>query len=85
MQGLQIYALEVFIVYLVSAPCCATYGRGSGPIFLDDVDCSGSEDSLLDCAHRGISSHNCGHGEDAGVICPCKLLNVSHQVISGTK
>ena len=51
--------------------CCASFGRGTGPIFLDDLSCSGLEASLFDCPHRGIGSHNCGHGEDAGVTCEC--------------
>ena len=48
----------------------ATFGEGGGPIFLDDVNCIGSEIRLADCSHRGIGSHNCYHYEDAGVVCP---------------
>ena len=47
----------------------AYFGRGSGPIHYDDVACTGSETRLADCSHRGIGSHNCGHSEDAGVVC----------------
>ena len=47
----------------------AAFGGGSGPIWLDNVRCSGSEDRLSDCSHSGWANHNCGHGEDAGVIC----------------
>ncbi|XP_074607172.1 uncharacterized protein LOC141860089 isoform X3 [Acropora palmata] len=52
-----------------SAPCCAKYGQGSDPIWLDDVKCSGGEASLFDCNHRDWKKHNCGHYEDANVIC----------------
>ena len=47
----------------------AHYGEGSGPIFLDNVACSGREERLTDCVHNGLLEHNCGHHEDAGVYC----------------
>ena len=45
------------------------FGAGDGPIWLDDVDCNGSEDSIFDCQHRGFGVHNCVHTEDIGIIC----------------
>ena len=45
----------------------ATYGRGIGEIHLDNVQCTGSESSLLACTYASID--NCFHGEDAGVQC----------------
>lgn len=45
----------------------AFYGQGRGSIYLDDVMCNGTEQRLTDC--RASSTHNCVHGEDAGVTC----------------
>ncbi|XP_058527083.1 deleted in malignant brain tumors 1 protein [Ochotona princeps] len=53
----------------LAAPRSSLFGDGSGPIFLDDVRCTGNESSLGQCRHLGLSVHNCGHHEDAGAIC----------------
>ncbi|XP_037400460.1 uncharacterized protein LOC108412143 isoform X3 [Pygocentrus nattereri] len=58
----------------------AHFGQGSGQIVLDNVGCSGNENSLFNCSHNGLYKHNCSHGEDAGVICSgLRLVNGSDQ------
>ena len=47
----------------------AHFGPGTGPILLDDLDCSGSESSLIDCLRSSYISCYYGHAEDAGVRC----------------
>ncbi|CAB1348636.1 unnamed protein product [Coregonus sp. 'balchen'] len=47
----------------------AELGGGSGSILLDDVECEGTERTLLDCKRAKVGKHNCAHDEDVGVVC----------------
>ena len=58
----------------ISNPDAATYephfGRGAGPVWLAQLNCSGSELTLDECLHIGWgNNHQCDHNRDAGVIC----------------
>ncbi|XP_062868153.1 scavenger receptor cysteine-rich type 1 protein M130-like [Trichomycterus rosablanca] len=47
----------------------AHFGPGSGPIWMDDVGCTGSESTLRNCRSTGWGMNNCDHSKDAGVMC----------------
>ena len=54
----------------------ATFGEGSGPIWMDDVSCLHGATRLDQCSMNsgGFGSHNCDHNEDAGVSCDPAFL-----------
>ncbi|XP_077311722.1 scavenger receptor cysteine-rich domain-containing protein DMBT1-like isoform X2 [Lithobates pipiens] len=45
------------------------YGQGGGNILFDDLSCSGTEQTLWQCSHRGFYVHDCMPFEHVGVIC----------------
>ena len=54
----------------------AFFGEGTGPIFLDDVQCSSTSSQLLECFSNPILIHNCLHTADAGVGCEGKFTSL---------
>lgn len=47
----------------------AFFGEGYGLIWLDDVECVGTEESINDCPKSRVGTSNCLHSQDAGVKC----------------
>ena len=52
--------------YLTSA----VFGRGSGPLWLDNLGCKGTEDNLQECTHKGWGNYDyCYSPYEASVCC----------------
>ena len=59
------------------------FGVGSGRINMDDVQCTGEEDILVNCTYT--QEHNCIHAEDAGVECAdAECEEESVRLVGGT-
>ena len=61
----------------------AYYGQGSGPIWIDDVACSGSESHIYDCRHRGWGNNDCTHSRDASVQCSNAYGSANIRLVDG--
>uniref|UniRef100_K7FZG7 SRCR domain-containing protein n=1 Tax=Pelodiscus sinensis TaxID=13735 RepID=K7FZG7_PELSI len=59
----------------VSALGEAAFGEGTGPIWVETLNCRGRESSLWDCPAKPWGDSNCGHKEDAAVNCSATTGN----------
>ena len=69
---MDIYQIKLeLVLYLPTdavAFSTAQFGGGAGPVYLDNVVCSGSERNLIDCLHNSFANcHPLNRG--AGVRC----------------
>ena len=62
----------MYFNYLNAEHSYAKYGPGSGPIFLDGLDCVRGDESLLDCVMLPNILYSCSHENDIGVFCQSK-------------
>lgn len=69
MDGLDLGQLE-YIWLADGIAYSSGFGQGSGPIFLDNLRCTGFESSLFDCQHNGVGVITyCNHAKDAALRC----------------
>jgi len=62
------------------------FGTGTGPIFIQQSSCSGSETSLLGCSTPYLPTYTCNHYHDVGVTCEGMLcFQVFHAQVELSK
>ncbi|XP_043935092.1 antigen WC1.1-like [Protopterus annectens] len=69
LQDANVACKQLKCGHAISANTSGSFGKGSGPIWLDNVNCSGTESLVWKCPSAGWGQHNCHHKEDAGVVC----------------
>ncbi|XP_050961092.1 galectin-3-binding protein A-like [Labeo rohita] len=69
MAEAQVVCRQLGFPGAISVMSGGRYGEGSGPVWLDDMNCKGSESSLSECSFKDWGVTDCSHKEDAGVVC----------------
>ncbi|XP_027765265.1 deleted in malignant brain tumors 1 protein-like isoform X3 [Empidonax traillii] len=80
LRDAQVICRHLGCGHALAAPGRAHFGRGHDIIWLDEVNCTGTENSILECPAKPWGDNNCFHGEDAGVICSASGMAVPTQV-----
>ncbi|XP_051941290.1 lysyl oxidase homolog 3B isoform X4 [Hippocampus zosterae] len=61
----------------------ARMGQGVGPIYMNEVKCSGYERSIWNCPFKNITSEDCRHTEDAAVRCNVPYMGLENSIRLG--
>jgi len=68
-EDANVVCTQLGFIRAVSAPRFSPFGQSSGPIWLDQLGCAGTEANLCECTANNIGVHDCSHFEDAGAVC----------------
>ena len=74
----------IFLVYILADAITISNGvPGSGPIFLDQLDCNQNDVSLLECrsfSRYSLGLSQCDHSQDVSIRCRGKQVFKLHKL-----
>ncbi|XP_053387660.1 deleted in malignant brain tumors 1 protein-like [Mercenaria mercenaria] len=60
----------------------AGYGQGSGPVYIDNLSCTGLESHVNNCTYD--VANTCTHSDDVSVVCTGYQLDITNIRLAGT-
>ena len=79
------YVMYLKNTYNTGALATTVFGPGEGgPVFLSEVQCTGTETQLAQCPSAGLGQHNCGLQDSTGVFCDTRGVcpHIMHCIFS---
>lgn len=77
---------SVLLCYDLGEAAGDSYGTATGPIFLDNIKCNGSEAHILSCPQLPLGSpHDCKHSEDITIKCSTGIYSWYYKSILSLK
>ena len=73
-QDVKVVCQQLGYQYALAVGDASVFGGGFDQVWLDEVNCTGSETRLTDCLHEGWGNENCNHFEDAGAFCSSEWM-----------
>ena len=61
---------------ILRLPHWSEFGRGYGRIWVDQLNCSGTESSIQQCPANKWGDHDCSHFEDVAVHCTSECVYI---------
>ena len=72
-------------MYITGVVNGTDFDEGAGRIWLDNVQCTGSENHLLNCSVDSSGANSCSHDQDVGVRClPGDLYSLLRAILNCT-
>ena len=75
--------MSIYCSYVGQEVNISRYGVGRGQIWLDDIDCNGTERHIANCSRNDWAIHNCAHYEDVAVFCHAKVSGKTVKIRRG--